>query len=305
MSIPYEKLEQWKRRGDDQKSSKTYELIVRLLRDYCSDIVDINSENVFLQGSYANHTNIKDDSDIDVVVLAHNVFSNNAKEALNPLQYNEFSKTYSDSTNTLPKFKEELYTRLNGKQIAGQTIIWERGCKTLKFNQNAEFWQYVPVDLVPAFEYRKYSGSNGILKENQIEGIKLYDSCKQEYKINYPKLHIKNGKDKNSENRTNGHYKETVRIFKQARNYLIELDVIDENLMPSYALECLLYNVPDALFKKDLVERVDSIIQWLSVHISVTFREQSEMCRLFDKTLKIEDAKLFISKCQWLSDNWR
>ena len=82
MSIPYEQLEQWKRRGDDKKSSKTYEMIRQLLRAHCSDIVDVDDNNVFLQGSYVNHTNIKDDSDIDVVVLAKNVFSNNASTVL-------------------------------------------------------------------------------------------------------------------------------------------------------------------------------------------------------------------------------
>ena len=305
MSIPKEKLEQWKRQGDDQKSSKTYHMILQLLTDYCSDIVDVNNENVFLQGSYANHTNIKDDSDIDVVVLAYDVFANNAREVLNPIQLNEFKKTYSPSTKTLEWFKEALYQRLNGKQISGQTVIMERGCKTIKFNQSEEFWQYVPADIVPAFEYRKYTGSNGIRKEDQMEGIKIYDSSKQQEIVNFPKLHKKNGEDKNSVSRTNGNYKETVRIFKQMRNHLIDLGAIDENLMPSYGLECMMYNVPDTLFKEDLVERVDLIIQWLITNVKDSFVEQSRMRLLFDETLKIEDAKIFINACQWLSNNWR
>ena len=305
MSIPYEQLEKWKKRGDDKKSSKTYELIVQLLREYCGDIVDVNSDNVFLQGSYANHTNIKDDSDIDVVVLADDVFSNNARDVLNQIQLNEFLETYSPSTKTLGWFKDALYQRLNGKQISGQIVIMERGCKTIKFNQDGELWQYVPVDIVPAFEYRNYTGRNGIKKEYQIEGIKIYDSCKGEEKVNYPKLHKKNGEDKNSVIRTNGNYKETVRVFKQMRNHLIDLGVIDENLMPSYGLECMMYNVPDTLFKEDLVERVDSIIQWLITNVKDSFVEQSSMRLLFDETLKIEEARIFIKACQWLSNNWR
>ena len=78
MSISYDQLEKWRRRGDDKKSAKTYEFFVQLLKDYCSDIIDVNCENVFLQGSYVNHTNIKDDSDIDIVVLAKDVFYNNS-----------------------------------------------------------------------------------------------------------------------------------------------------------------------------------------------------------------------------------
>ena len=58
MSFTYEILEIWKRRGADNKSKNTYEMINKLLEQYCSDIVDVNSNSVFLQGSYANHTNI-------------------------------------------------------------------------------------------------------------------------------------------------------------------------------------------------------------------------------------------------------
>ena len=306
MSISYEQLEKWKRRGDDKKSSKTYDFFVQLLKDYCSDIIDVNSENVFLQGSYVNHTNIKDDSDIDIVVLAKNVFSNNARERLTEELYRKFKEEYSDSSKTLEDFKEDIYQRLNGIKI--QTNLYVqliRHCKTIKFNESGNLMDFVPVDIVPAFEYRNYSGYNGILKENQVEGIKIYDACKNEYKVNYPKLHIKNGQEKNSKIRTNGNYKETIRIFKQIRNHLIDLGVIQESLMPSYCLECLLYNVPDALFKKDLVERVDSIISWLICNVNNSFKEQSEMKQLFAESLSIDSAKLFLQRVKWLSDNWR
>ena len=108
MSFTYEVLEKWKKRGADNKSKNTYEMIVGLLKKHCSDIVDVNNESVFLQGSYANHTNIKDDSDIDVVVLAYNVFGNNAREVLPPVKIEEFNRIYSDSYYTLEEFKEVI-----------------------------------------------------------------------------------------------------------------------------------------------------------------------------------------------------
>ena len=246
----------------------------------------------------------KDDSDIDVVVLAKNVFSNNASSVLSVSQFEEFNRKYSDSEKTIPSFKDQLYARLNGKPISSGYFLLKKGCKSIKYNEDGDYGEFVPVDIVPAFEYRNYSGNNGIYKENQIEGIKILDSCKNSYIINYPKLHKKNGEDKNSPDRTRGNYKETIRIFKQIKKYLIDENVLQEDLMPSYALECLLYNVPDSLFKKDLVERVDFIIEWLLKNVNTNFIEQNEMYHLFLQTIKIENAKIFIEKCKWLSDNW-
>ncbi len=305
MSFTYQILDKWKKRGEDNKSQNTYQMILGLLKNYCGDIIDVNSDSVFLQGSYANHTNIKDDSDIDVVVLANDIFANNARQVLPPSKIIEFNRKYGTTDYSLLNFKEDLYQRLNGKKLGQKSINWERGNKTIKFNQNEEFWDYVPVDIVPAFEYRLYKENSSIDKDQQIEGIKIYDSYKNEYIINYPKIHKQNGERKNQEYRTNGNYKETIRIFKQIKKHLVDLNVINENLMPSYRLECMLYNVPDNLYKKDLIERIDSIIGWLQSNINMNFVEQNEINRLFKETSECENVKIFIQKCKWLSDNWR
>lgn len=304
LSFTYEVLDKWKRRGADNKSKNTYEMIVGLLKKYCSDIVDVNSESVFLQGSYANHTNIKDDSDIDVVVMAKNVFGHNANEVLSPIKIEEFNKTYLDSHYSLAEFKESLYQRLNCKPLGNGWVHLERGNKTLKFNQNEEFWDFVPVDIVPAFEYRKYYSNSEIDKNKQIEGIKIYDSYKNEFIINYPQIHKQNGEAKNQIYRTKGNYKETIRIFKQIKKHLIDTKVISEDLMPSYHLECMLYNVPDNLFEKNLVERIDSIIAWLNKNLSMDFVEQHKMTKLFKDTQSFNNANTFLQRCAFLAEHW-
>lgn len=305
MGIPNDKLEQWRKRGQDTKSSDTYDVICKLFKDYCSDIIDVNSDNIFIQGSYANHTNIKNDSDIDIVVLSQNVFSNNAYEKLNNIQYAEFKRKYSDSEKTILSFKEEIYRRLNGKKLNNDYIHLIKGCKTIKFNQNNDFFNYVPVDIIPAFEYRYYNGNNGIDKNNQPKGIKLLDECQNEYIINYPQLHKRNGEMKNKVERTQGNYKETIRIFKNIKKHMIELGVIKDDLMPSYCLECLLYNVPDTLFNVELYRRVDSILAWLIKNVNENFLEQSEMYYLFTRSLDRQNADIFLDRCKWLAENWR
>ena len=305
MSFTYEILEIWKRRGADNKSKNTYEMINKLLEQYCSDIVDVNSNSVFLQGSYANHTNIKEDSDIDVVILANDVFSHNAREVLPQSKIEEFNRTYYPSDETLSNFKEKLYQRINGKVICGKKMFLERGNKTLKFNQNNEYSEYVSVDIVPAFEYSKYNPNSVVSKVKQAEGIKIYDSRTKEYIINYPKIHKANGEAKNQVYRTDGNYKETVRIFKQIKKHLIDTGEIHESLMPSYHLECMLYNVPDNLFKKDLPKRIDAILSWLEENLSDKFVEQHEMTRLFIDKQALCDANMFLQHSIFLSNHWR
>jgi hypothetical protein len=65
--------------------------------------------------------------------------------------------------------------------------------------------------------------------------------------VNFPKLHIDNGERKNVEQRTAGRYKDLVRIFKNLRNRIEEEYGLERRWAPSYFIEGLVYNVPDAL----------------------------------------------------------
>ena len=49
MSISYEQLEKWRRRGDDKKSSKTYEFFIKIERAII---------NIYIKSSVFNFVNI-------------------------------------------------------------------------------------------------------------------------------------------------------------------------------------------------------------------------------------------------------
>lgn len=68
MPIPQSQLETWSNIGSIGVSTKAYNSIRTALFKAGSPIL-VPDEDVFLQGSYANSTNIYEDSDIDVVVL--------------------------------------------------------------------------------------------------------------------------------------------------------------------------------------------------------------------------------------------
>ena len=71
MPIPHSQLETWSKQGPIISSSNTYQSIKNALEYSSSPILDrIKSGEIkiYLQGSYANATNIRGDSDVDIVV---------------------------------------------------------------------------------------------------------------------------------------------------------------------------------------------------------------------------------------------
>jgi hypothetical protein len=118
-----------------------------------------------------------------------------------------------------------------------------------------------PADLVVALLCRQYRRFRNVNNQNYSEGIAFYAMRESRWIVNYPNLHYDNGVQKNSA--TSGLYKPTVRLFKNARSYLVQQRAIAVSLAPSYFLECLIYNVPDNLFVSNAQQAYRNIVEWL------------------------------------------
>src|SRR3977135_2260449 len=84
MPIPEAQLNTWSNPGAITTSSAAYASIRHALQKSTSPLAN-RSVEIYLQGSYANSTNIYADSDVDVVVLYANTFYKNMA-ALTPAQ---------------------------------------------------------------------------------------------------------------------------------------------------------------------------------------------------------------------------
>src|SRR5271156_6033244 len=73
MSIPETQLETWSHQGAVQTSKDTYATIKRALETSGAGYANRNFE-IFLQGSYANDTNIYAESDVDIVICCSDTF---------------------------------------------------------------------------------------------------------------------------------------------------------------------------------------------------------------------------------------
>ncbi len=102
-------------------------------------------------------------------------------------------------------------------------------------------------------------------------------------------------------------FKRTIRMFKAARNQLVEKKVITKDDVPSYFIECLLYNVPDSLFAPKLVPTYTDILDWLKTAKLNDFQCQNGQVALFgpgQEQWTVKKARAFVRVLQQLWDTW-
>ena len=247
--------------------------------------------DVFTQGSFANNTNVRSDSDVDVCVMLKDTFH---CEYPDNLKNNDYG--YKTSEFTFQEYRELVKKALQDK--FGTKYVYE-GNKSLKINENT---YHVKADVVPAFQLRNYAYKKSVYADSYVEGI-WFQSKSGKNICNYPKVHINNGTGKN--NRTNYKYKKLVRIMKHIKNAMVDDNKTDGDKITSFLIECLVWNTPDRIITgyNTWTETVRQTIIYLYNAIKNNehkgWGEVSEMLYLFiGRKWTDQDAK------QWLSDVW-
>ena len=234
MGIPESQLERWSSIGPQQRSAATYRSIQSALAAH--DWPPYIDHDVYLQGSYPNHTNIRGDSDVDIVVETTRVFYHNVPEHLKA-QY----RLVETGPYGWQDFKAHVHTALVDHFGAGAIT---EGSKCIKV---AGSDHRLNADVVPCTRYRHYH--NG----TYTEGITFWTRSGIQI-VNFPKAHLGNGSRKNEG--CSNRYKPNIRVFKNARNAA-------GSDFPSYVLECLLYNVPNWHFGARFDETFQKVLGFL------------------------------------------
>ena len=299
MAIPASQLETWCNQGATTTSSQIYTSIKTCLNAEASKIRTKDYE-IYLQGSYANDTNIYGDSDVDIVVQLHTTWSQDLS-ALTDEAKRLYNASYESATYNWQNFYNDVFETLNS--YYGRSNVDATG-KVLKVNTGKSY----EADVVVAIDYRKYKMFQNDAVNRYIEGMKFYLlNGDKRLVINFPKWHYNNGVAKNNAERTNGQYKSTIRMFKNIRNKLIENRQILDKTAPSYFLECLLYNVPDGCYGYDVSQTFCDVINYLNKADLQKFICQNEQLDLFGTTpeqWQSLSAKSFISESIKLWNSW-
>jgi len=255
MAIPEQQLTTWSHQGAIVTAQAAHTAVRNALAAANSPIRSLDYE-VYLQGSYRSDTNVRADSDVDVVVQLNATFGYDLAR-LPVDQSQSFHASYPEPATYLwNHFRADVLRAL--RLSYGAPAITE-GNRCLKIPAAPG---RVAADVLPAIQYRKYEYFHGTSVQSFHEGVKFYDRSGRMV-VNFPKAHYDNGVEKNSQLRTAGRYKPAVRMFKNARSCAVERGYLAGGAAPSYFIDCLIWNVPDDKFVASLQQTYCNVVNYL------------------------------------------
>jgi hypothetical protein len=197
----------------------------------------------FLQGSYGNDTNIRTESDVDVVMELTGIYYYDLS-SLPPAQQDAFKANHGSADYNFKAFREDVTRVL--KASFGNDVVPGDKAVVVKASGNRR-----KTDVLACVEHHKLSYYSPGAPEAKVVGICFFKPDGTRV-VNYPRLHSEHLTAKNQA--THEWFKHLVRIFKNARQRLIADGVIQPGVAPSYYIEGLLYNVLERpLFEPDTV----------------------------------------------------
>jgi hypothetical protein len=215
------------------------------------------SVSVFAQGSYRNRTNIRADSDVDVCVLCTDSIFFDLPVAKAPSDFG----ISTPARYPYGQFKNDVGTALTC--YFGHSAV-TRGKKAFHLHANT---YRLDADVVPCFQY-DWHQDNG----NCSIGTAFLPDDGQRIN-NWPVQSYNNGVIKNDA--TSRRFKALVRILKRLRSSMDEHSIAAAKPIPSFLIECLVWNVPDDYFG----------------HHTYTEDVRVVLAHLFNKTMKWEDCQ--------------
>jgi len=226
----------WAKPPSDTEQTKC-ENAERMIRKAIKASPQLGQRNieVFTQGSYRNNTNVRLDSDVDICIRCMDCIYTDYTFAPD---LSDSDAGLVPSSYTYAQFKNEVEAAL--KDYFGASAV-KRGNKAFDVHANT---YRVDADVVPAFEHRRYGKRN--------DGTIYYHSGTELLPdgggriINWPQQNYDNGVAKNEA--TGRTYKRVVRILKNLRNEMEEEGIGAATPIPSYLIECLVWNVPNEGF---------------------------------------------------------
>lgn len=228
-----ETLTGWTKPPSKTEKSKL-ENAERMVKEAINEDEKLKSKSIeiFGQGSYANNTNVKINSDIDINVRYSDGFffplpDNTTESDIGIDDIPSISYTYNEYKNDIENALVNKFGRSN--------IVRNDKCITVIGNSYR-----VETDVVPTWNFRRYR-ENG----TYILGARFWSDSQIDI-TNYPKQHIENGIDKNSN--TSRKFKRLTRLHRKLRYKMLEDKVAVNNNITSFSLECLVWNVPNNIF---------------------------------------------------------
>lgn len=253
------------------------------------------SIRVYAKGSYANNTNVRRDSDVDIVVENTGCF------------YYDFFDCDAPPSGTIPPYTGDWTPERWRREVTtaivncfGRTDVDTSGSVALVVSEKSG--SRPSADVVPSFTYRRYDRTDRSVCH---EGSRVFKKSGG-YIDNWPQQQLDNGRGKNTA--TSRRYKNYARALKNAENVLVKAG--DMKAKPSYLMECLAWNVPNTtLTSGDLDAGFRATLVWLWQHLNDQYVyeewiEPNGLKYLFwsDQKWTLKDAREVVLKTWQLLD---
>jgi hypothetical protein len=247
----------------------------RMIRDAINDHEPFQtlSRKVYAKGSYANNTNVRSDSDVDIAVECGNVIHFDPHEPGVAPPSTSYTGEWTPS-----KLRSELVTALRAKFGAA---VDASGSTAIQVHSSTA---RVEADVVPCFEYHYYFSPTSFR-----EGAKVFKTDGTSV-VNYSALQLTNGRAKNT--RTNQAFKKTVRILKRLENVMVDNGYHRE--VPSFFVECLVYNCSDQILTRS---SWTAVVQGVLSHV-YNAMEGAEPSDANGRWVEVNEAKYLFSGAQ-------
>jgi len=250
MAIPENQLDTWASQGAVAGSRDTYAGIKGVLEDEESPYAE-RPFHVFLQGSYKNDTNVFAESDVDVVIRLDSIFYYDISSLSGPDQAT-LRERFGVAEYSLQTFKTEVIGWLRDNY--GTDIELGSKAVTIAARGNRR-----KADVLICAMHRTYF-PQGFMAPRYMEGVKFV-TVEGQWVTNYPVQHSDNLTVFHQERRQ--WLKPTIRIFKNMRNRMVADGLFQSGVAPSYFIEGMLSNVPDAQFGPNYGNTVLNSLRWL------------------------------------------
>lgn len=275
----------WAAAPSKTETDKIENAIVAIRKALAADTKLASVTKVFVQGSYRNRVNVRQDSDVDIGVLyTQNVFCTLYPEGKTDADYGNSTADYSYA-----EYKDDI-----GKALIsyfGATHV-TRGDKAFDIHENT---YRVDADVVPLMVHRRYYDNGTHICGTELRpdsGGRIINWPERLYDTKeWPNQHYENGNGKNNETRRA--YRGVVRILKKLRNIMDEEGIPEAKPIKGFNVECLVWNAPNTCFSNATwYEDVCAVLDHLSIYLSIMVlcEEWGEVSEL-KYLVKGDDAK--------------
>jgi hypothetical protein len=272
--------------GEDEegKASNAANAINTAIRNYPA--LAARKFQVYASGSYRNNTNIQSESDIDVAVVFQDIV------------YNELPANGSLTLEMLGVTTSAKHSLAGSREDVGKALVQAFGPNGVTPGDKAfdvrETKTRLDADVAVFLEHRQYSGAkdaNGAWTYHS--GVEMRPRSDSDRRIiNWHQQHYDQGVTRNTA--TKRRFKRVVRILKRLRDEM-GADV------PSFLIECLCFNAPDACFNKMEHTYYDDVAAVIAELWNATGKPE-----LTSKLLEVSRMKwLFGSGNQWKPESAR